>query len=656
MQSDKLKEAATKIDAAGTGAAATEIESFNTIIAASKDIPQKQSAAALIPAYFHLFPSLQQKAYDAQLDLCEDEKLIVRCTAIRGLGEITKSCPSFLPRIARVLAQLNVALDAVQLRTVHLTLNTLMETDAKGTTSALFEHLQTLKTEVNQRTKMVEFLTTEIKKPAFQALLTRQNLGAFFADHMRTALKIFPGLTLAEYNLFAGTTDALPSLWKDPVFIRELALAMETQAASLTEAVIQPEAKDAQQLYNDTLAIANLLATKGVGVNTILAQCVTEVLSHCSTISDSALPGLLKGFTSLCSHAHAETAGVLLSPIALLLQSESRRPSTDTNRNVVLESLLLGFHAMAKMSPDAAKALLSRTAPAEGEVIANVCAEVLTPLQQQIKAEAVQVNEALHAVSTKLHADKANTALAQEKTALTASLKTLRNIESLVANLLRPTPVFHSTIPRPLAREALRLASQPTEKKAPTQPLAAAVGKKTKLDGQPDGAWRQLKASRTEDQSTPATAPAVVHVAPNPAASKWRTSGIEWKSTGSKRVRAPAEPSSAATSAVKRAVGGGTEGVLKSFDATEGILKSGGAHSHPSEKASAVSSGPKPRPAPTRYVPPKARAGDQVQPTGLVAGQPETTPTTTTTTEKPTMVKKGRGTFSFGGAPGSKRR
>nr|KAJ3422406.1 Apoptosis inhibitor 5 [Polyrhizophydium stewartii] len=66
----------------------------------------KLIAAQAIPQYVGLFPAMIEDAFNAQLDLCEDDSVQVRIESIRNLPLFCKSKPEFASRISDVLCQL----------------------------------------------------------------------------------------------------------------------------------------------------------------------------------------------------------------------------------------------------------------------------------------------------------------------------------------------------------------------------------------------------------------------------------------------------------------------------------------------------------------------------------------------------------------------
>lgn len=67
---------------------------------------EKRLCASFIPRFFKSFPDHQDAAFNAQLDLCEEEEAVIRREAIKGLPDLCKADPKLVARMSSVLAQL----------------------------------------------------------------------------------------------------------------------------------------------------------------------------------------------------------------------------------------------------------------------------------------------------------------------------------------------------------------------------------------------------------------------------------------------------------------------------------------------------------------------------------------------------------------------
>lgn len=67
---------------------------------------EKRLCASFIPRFFKSFPNHQEAAFNAQLDLCEEEEAVIRREAIKGLPDLCKADPKLVSRMSSVLSQL----------------------------------------------------------------------------------------------------------------------------------------------------------------------------------------------------------------------------------------------------------------------------------------------------------------------------------------------------------------------------------------------------------------------------------------------------------------------------------------------------------------------------------------------------------------------
>jgi hypothetical protein len=111
----------------------------------------KALAAQFIPMFFHLFSDLHDKALNALYDLIEDDDLIIRIQAIRGLSELCKNSTKNIPNLVNCLCQLLSVEHKQELKVVHQTLGGFFDIDAKEAYSALLEQINNA--EVRHATK-----------------------------------------------------------------------------------------------------------------------------------------------------------------------------------------------------------------------------------------------------------------------------------------------------------------------------------------------------------------------------------------------------------------------------------------------------------------------------------------------------------------------
>lgn len=81
---------------------------------------EKRLASQFISKFFGKFTKFANEAFDALLDLIEDEDINIRKQAIRDLPTICKDSKQFVPKTTDILTQLLVAEDSSELQVLLL--------------------------------------------------------------------------------------------------------------------------------------------------------------------------------------------------------------------------------------------------------------------------------------------------------------------------------------------------------------------------------------------------------------------------------------------------------------------------------------------------------------------------------------------------------
>ncbi|KAJ8952432.1 hypothetical protein NQ318_014524 [Aromia moschata] len=123
---------------------------------------EKKLAAQIISKFFKHFPSLQDQALNAILDLCEDDDSMIRISAMKVLPLLCKDAKEHVPRVADILAQL-LQLEDQDYNTACNSLIQVFKEDSTNTTKAIFSHVHS--TDDNSaREKCIQFLYKKLIK------------------------------------------------------------------------------------------------------------------------------------------------------------------------------------------------------------------------------------------------------------------------------------------------------------------------------------------------------------------------------------------------------------------------------------------------------------------------------------------------------------
>jgi hypothetical protein len=106
-----------------------------------KGTQEKKLTAQLLGKFISSYPSLQEDATEAIVDLCEEDELAIRVTAIRQIPILTKASPVNLSRMADILIQLLSTEEELESTTVKEALDALVHQNIKEVFSAIFHQI-----------------------------------------------------------------------------------------------------------------------------------------------------------------------------------------------------------------------------------------------------------------------------------------------------------------------------------------------------------------------------------------------------------------------------------------------------------------------------------------------------------------------------------
>ncbi len=138
----------------------------------SDDFHVKRLTSQFIARFFSDFPTMADVALDAFLDLCEDNDVSVRITAIKDIPQLCRQLKEYLPKIVDVLAQLLQSDDKSEIAAIHVSLQTLFKRDAKGTLIGLFSQIKNGGDVVRERA--ITFLFNKIQKEGGSSLIGKE--------------------------------------------------------------------------------------------------------------------------------------------------------------------------------------------------------------------------------------------------------------------------------------------------------------------------------------------------------------------------------------------------------------------------------------------------------------------------------------------------
>ncbi|KAJ1340529.1 hypothetical protein BSLG_004623 [Batrachochytrium salamandrivorans] len=137
-------------------------EAFRFILKASRQVSQlKLIAASTIPKYAASFPDLIEDAFNAQLDLCEDEDIQIRKESVRNIWIFCKESSQFASSITDALCQLLQAEHEEELNVIFGALKLLLKQHSKVALEAVF--FQLLNGVAVVRTSILQFMAVSLE-------------------------------------------------------------------------------------------------------------------------------------------------------------------------------------------------------------------------------------------------------------------------------------------------------------------------------------------------------------------------------------------------------------------------------------------------------------------------------------------------------------
>lgn len=121
-------------------------------------------AAQILSKFFKHFPSLQDKVFNALLDLCEDEETKIRACAMRYLVSICKDVKEHLPKVTDILAQMMQLEGQRDYTTASWCLLQLWKEDSLNVLRTMYAHIRSL-SNATARVKCLQFLHKKLIKP-----------------------------------------------------------------------------------------------------------------------------------------------------------------------------------------------------------------------------------------------------------------------------------------------------------------------------------------------------------------------------------------------------------------------------------------------------------------------------------------------------------
>ncbi|RZC39308.1 apoptosis inhibitor 5, partial [Asbolus verrucosus] len=125
---------------------------------------EKMLAAQILSKFFKYFPSLQDKALNGLLDLCEDEETKIRACAMRYLVSICKDVKEHITKVTDILAQMMQLEEQRDYTTASWCLLQLWKEDSTNVLRTMYNHIRSL-SNAPARVKCLQFINKKLIRP-----------------------------------------------------------------------------------------------------------------------------------------------------------------------------------------------------------------------------------------------------------------------------------------------------------------------------------------------------------------------------------------------------------------------------------------------------------------------------------------------------------
>lgn len=328
-------------------------------------VKEKQLAAQFIARFFKHFSKHSDVAIDAIFDLCEDEDITIRKSAIKDLSVLCKDCgPEHLTRIADILTQLLQTNDQQESTQVQATLITVLKQNPKETLNAIFNQINTAELE-EIRKRAIKFLVAKLPvmiepNSSSSSGIINKDVEELLVKHIK---QVLTDVDAEEFSLFIRLLTALPSM------------SSLTGRQELVNVIMGQSELDKPYGANDAERIMILLAcvqqaiplfSKNVQSNKFVKGFLDNVIPIFTKLQDETVKfEVLKAFAELCSHYNTANAatnalitlGGLFDVLTVYLPKPSEVEETENQDQAkfnfsFVECLLFSFHALARINGD----------------------------------------------------------------------------------------------------------------------------------------------------------------------------------------------------------------------------------------------------------------------------------------------------------------
>jgi len=446
---NRLYDCAQTLSAIKGDKAAEHTSEYETILkGVHGDTQSKRLASQFIARFSTQFPNLTDASLDAILDLCEDDDVNIRKQAIKDLPMMCRDRKDYLPKIADVLTQLLATDESSEVATIQNAIMTLFRRDCKGTLVGVFCQVKTGGDLVRDRA--LKFLHMKLKTGSKELLNKEGEIHLF--EEIKACT--FEGCTADEFKMLMNML-SLTSIPSNPAGKRMIVEMMGKMVDF--EKSFAAEDEEAVNRLVKCYSAASDYFSDHVKSTKFCEYLCAKVLPEWDSILSDDQNMLLRILAELCEHTEKfeqpkeAVANIHTVLVEYLPQASSTDGVPDTfnpEKNLEftkVECLLYAFHTVAQMS-----SFLTDNP------------ELFKELQSRLQQFALGIQGYIRKLREVLHGKTTAQLMADENKDNAKALKSCTNINSLIKDLLIPTPTYKTKIGlswKPVSKEALKRKS-----------------------------------------------------------------------------------------------------------------------------------------------------------------------------------------------------
>ncbi|XP_072383571.1 apoptosis inhibitor 5-like [Diabrotica undecimpunctata] len=318
---------------------------------------EKKLVAQIIGQYFKHFPKLEETAFEAIIDICEDNDPSIRISAIMVLPILCKQSKKLVHKVADILIQLMMILEDQEFNVTCNSLSQVFRAYPEKTLSVLFVYILKLKDKPSAREDVVKYIYKKLVTldPKITAICMELLI--------EEGKKILEDSTVTEFlTIISFLTNT--KLTQTTTGQQELVSAI-AQRAKLDQEFDVEDQGTCHRLIICTEHALPLFSASVESTEFVKFYC-QEVLAKWDALADikdgevSVQPQLLRQLAALSAYCgKLDTASPYVVHIFDKLKRYMPLPPEDGNIDDMpnldftsVECLLYAFHRLARQSPD----------------------------------------------------------------------------------------------------------------------------------------------------------------------------------------------------------------------------------------------------------------------------------------------------------------